>query len=398
MPPVHLTGTWRDLPEAGRRAVSARKIALHARGVTIAYALLVVLFYAAGMASGIPFSGMWDVYGVSLVRIFLTPPPSRHAFAAIVSGAIVGAMLISFYGTAVSKLTFEQLRGDYFYPMASALRFAGRYGWTAVRTVAVLVIIVAALRAAPFLTGLLGRIPAVGPWLIAVQAAFMVPLYFVGLGLSLGAVCATVGWFVLPSICGIVRCDVVEASYQLVSLVWNRPLRLAAYVLTVIGTQAVAGAVFYGASAWGYNSLMESAAAAYVPLQDILSTAADIVWGGTVPFGPGFRLDAERVPGLSVAETITTVLAVLAFLFVTIVWLSYVLSVGSVGNTLAYIALRRRIRGDNVLEIAPEVCSEMLDEPSAVENGVTGAAEEDATDPPTAPAEPGRPQAPGTDG
>ena len=143
---------------------------------------------------------------------------------------------------------------------------------------------------------------------------------------------------------------------------------------------AQGGGVVHAAGLWGYFILLDSTIAGFGSpgaLQDAFQTAAAIVWGRGLPFALGFGWQFERVSGLSPAMTVTTALSVIAFLFVTCVSVSYVLSIGSVGNSLIYVNLRRRIRGDNVLEISSEARSEdeSAVEPTTTERSETPPAE-----------------------
>jgi hypothetical protein len=361
MQPVDLHGNWRDIPNAGRRALSARKLALHARGVFLAYLILVVLFYAGSMLSSIPFGAVWNEYGLSLLQMLFRDPPSRLAFAGVVVAALATILISVHYGTAVSRLTYAQLRGDYFYTTRSALAFANRHAWEAAQAVAFFVVVVAAIRLFAFLAGALGRIPVVGEWMAAIGSLFLVPAYIAGLAMSLFTVLIGFALLLSPSIVGVVGANVVETTYQLFTTLWNQPWRLLGYTLLVFLTQCVALATLYAMSAWGFFMLLDAAAVGYPPLEDAFQTAAHIVWGGQLPVGQGLGWRFVRTNGLSPAMNVTVVFATLSFLAVTVAWLSYGLCIASVGTTLTYINLRRRIRGDNVLTITPEVLSDDAD-------------------------------------
>lgn len=361
MQPAELHWNWRDIPNAGRRALSARKLALHARGVGLSYLLVVVLFYGAGMISGAPFHAMWEEYGLSLTQIFFRDPPTRVAFGGVVVASLAAVLLALHYGTAVCRLTYAQLRGDYFYTTRSALAFANRHAWEAAQAVGFFILAIAAMRLCAFLAGAVGRIPVVGEWLTVFGSLFLVPAYVAGLTMSLFTLLLGFASFLSPAIVGVVGGNVVETTYQLFTTLWNQPWRLCGYTLLTFLTQGVTLGTLYTMGTWGFFTLLDMTSAGYPALEDAFQTAAHIVWGRELPLGEGWGWRFVRVQDLSPAMNVVTIFATLSFLGITVGWLSYGLSVLSVGTTLTYINLRRRIRGDNVLLITPEVLSDDAD-------------------------------------
>lgn len=371
--PAELHGNWRDIPHAGRRALSARKMALHARGVVVSYLLIVVFFYGAGMISGAPFHAMWEEYGLSLTQIFFREPPTRLAFGGLGVSSLAAVLLTLHYGTAVCRLTYAQLRGDYFYTTRSALAFANRHAWEAAQGVGFFILVITAIRMCAFLAGAVGRIPVIGEWLAAFESLFLLPAYIVGLVMSLFTLLLGFAIFFSPAIVGVVGGNVVETTYQLFTTLWNQPWRLLGYTLLTFLTQGVALGTLYAIGTWGFFTLLDTASAGYPALEDAFQTAAHIVWGRELPLGEGWGWRFVRVEDLSPAMNVVTLFATLSFLGITVGWLSYGLSILSVGTTLTYINLRRRIRGDNVLLITPEVLS---DDADVRQEGVGTSAEE----------------------
>lgn len=368
MRPAELNWDWRDVPTAAKWGFSYRKMMLHAQGLLLSYLVFVVLFYAGCLTSGMLFEQIWWQYGISVVAMLAKQPfPFVRVELAVVIAGILAALIFFHYSTAVSKLTYEQLRGDYFYDKKRALRFAGRHSRDAVRALLTLIAALTLLRLLPFFFGLLGRIPAVGEWFIAVGSLFMVPMFFVGLAFGLLSVMLIAGLFLAPPIAGVVGCNAIEAFYQLFVIVWNEAWRLLAYELLLFGTKVVAASLFYAIALVGFFEVISGAAEAYPPFEDALQTAAHLVWGSELPFVLGYGWQFQRITGLSPAMSLTAGFSALAFVVVTIICASFVLSIGSVGNTLIYINLRRRVRGDNVLTIAPETLSDadVEDEPAS---------------------------------
>jgi hypothetical protein len=361
MRPAELRWDWRDILSAGRRALSLRKMALHARGVVLAYLCTVVFFYVGCMASGMPFWLVWRDFGLSVVLMVGAPPPFALPRVALSAAGIVSLLVLLHYGTAVSRLCYQQLRGDYFYSARSALRYAGRRSRDAIGALTGLMGVVVLIRLAAWAGGAVGRIPVVGEWLTAVGSLFVVAGFVAGLVVSVGLATLLVGVVAAPSVAGVVGVGGVETTYQLVLMVWNQPWRLAVYETALAVLQFVGGAVFYAMGAWGFFTVLDSVAAGYPPLEDAFQTAAHLVWGKSLPLGFGMGWRFQRVTGLSAAMSAATVVSTVSFLLVTCVWASYVLSIGSVGNTLLYINLRRRIRGDNVLEVVAEARSDEED-------------------------------------
>lgn len=105
MRPVELKWDWRDIPTAAAWGLSFRKMLLHAQGALLSYLVIVVLFYAGCLGSGMLFEQVWWQYGISVIAMLSRRPfPSYVIEFSVIVGLIASALIFLHYSTAVSKL------------------------------------------------------------------------------------------------------------------------------------------------------------------------------------------------------------------------------------------------------------------------------------------------------
>ena len=339
---------WRDLLWAGKSAFSDRKIALHARGLLIAYIVYVAAFYGTSLALGDSFRDVWETYGLALL-------PMRAARRMDFSGfllslaTLLGVALFVHYGTAVGRMTFAQLRGDHFFSSADARAFARKHSRGALSTLGIGILVVTVLQLLPVILALPGQIPFLRDWWTVVGSLLIVPGFFVGLLLGFVILSLLFGVLLLPAISGVVGAGAMEVSYQLAVLVWKQGWRLLLYELLLSVVAIVSGGVFLLFGAYGILTLVGNFVSPFFGL--MFERAIAIAWGDLSFLGLAFG--GRRGGYTSLPLDVATVLTAVGLVFVTILVAAYVLSIVSTGNTLIYIGLRERIWGDNVLEAEP---------------------------------------------
>ena len=331
-----------------RFAFSDRKIALHARGLGLTYALVVAAFYTVRALAGARMDDLWREFGLSAPLMLVAGDSSTLETAALAAALLVGWVSWVYWGTAVAKITIEQLRGDHFYAKQDALRLARRCSRGVLGTLVAVCLFALAIRVLAYLGGLIGRIPYVGEWWIAAGSLAVFPAFFAGLLLAILVLIAAAGVLMLPAIAGSTGARGPEVSYQLTVIVWSGGWRLLAYELVALVTAAPAAGALIAVGWGGLHAVLGGVVQGDPQYLEVLRKASGIAWGGAwQPVGPWVGI-ASAPGGLSTALAIASVVTAVGFVAVTITIASYVLTVTTVGNVLIYANLRRRIWGDNV--------------------------------------------------
>src|SRR5512137_1974971 len=112
--------SYKDVFRALRLGFSAKKVWMMSLGLLVGFAGYTILTYVAYAAAGIDFLSVWQTF-----RLLPLPSPYEYGFPwyswVIFAAAVVWflcAVLVT--GTAVSKVAYEQLRGDEFYESKGA--------------------------------------------------------------------------------------------------------------------------------------------------------------------------------------------------------------------------------------------------------------------------------------
>jgi len=182
---MELEYRWVEVFRAGRLGINTRKIGVGIKGLFWGALFYSVLSYIALIISGWNYKVIWQAYR-------LIPAPFVQGnlnWIGIIFYVIACLVALFFYLitlTAISKITFEQLKGDEFYEGREAWVFA-RKNWKAVFSSPLfLPVIIAILVLVGLVMGLLIKIPLVGPILIGLLsvpliagAAFIVYLSIV---------------------------------------------------------------------------------------------------------------------------------------------------------------------------------------------------------------------------
>ena len=342
---------FRDIFRAGRLGFSGKKMMMHFLGLMLGYVIYEALTYLSLIGSGIT-REFWQNYGLRPVffiagRITTTLPLLTIILMAV--GAFIWLIVYYLFSTAVSKVSIEGLRGDEFYSMRDALKFAAKRWKSIFITMLALIGIFIFCLFWPSLVGLLDLIPGIEQaaehFGTPLTAFLTIPVYFIGLFLVLIAFAFVFGLLLIPSIVAATGEDTFETVYQLFSTIWNQPWRLVIYDSILTFVCALGSAVFAAISAIGmYIAFLPSMLLAK---QDSSYYFADVVARSLRIIGVSSDSAAQLIPGakLGVPMPWTLDLAIVV---------SYPLSITSSGYTILYVILRRKTTDENMLEVEEE--------------------------------------------
>ncbi|MCH8292724.1 hypothetical protein IH992_16650, partial [Candidatus Poribacteria bacterium] len=280
-------------------------------------------------------------------------------------GTFILFIIFFLTSTMVSKITIQQLRGDSFFSMRDSAGFVKK-NWKAVfGTFIGLIVIFILFALTPIAVGLLGKIPVVGRVIVMLASILMPLAFFLGLLMMYLLVVLSVSTFFVPAVVAAADADTFESVYQHFSIIWNQPWRIIVYEALLFGMKAICVPIWSIFCAIGF-------ALATLPLRYLLPTDMQIIMGQANQWLGGWIAKLAELPYVdkfkifqvfdTVADPangpimlkITAVFMTLSLLFIAGLVIAYLLSMASAGNTLIYTILRRRVDGENLLEVKEE--------------------------------------------
>lgn len=392
MDPMKLHYDVRDIFRAPRLALSGKKILVFVQALLVGYVDYLILTYISFALAGYSFSETCSQYGL-YPCLYGNPAPW---YACLVFGLGVACLFlaINFGCTAVSRITYKQLKGDEFYSSGDAWRYVWKHWHPIVFTSVSFVFILVFFFGLAAVFALLGKIPYLGEFL------FVIPylLYFFGAIFTIyTAIVFGVSFLYAPAIIAAYEEDTMGTVFNSFSITWSQPWRIILYHHVLIPIQILAGYIFVKFWIAGYKLINCFYGCEWfmgTKLANIVAYAANIVCpaslcsavkaccsGFSVSCSAGFgecvyapSADLSSISGTETAAGI--LLAVFLFLLM-LSAVSYVLSICSVGETLMFIIFKKKSDDDNILERKDEDDLEEENEETAEESDD---AEEEETD------------------
>ncbi len=397
---------FRDIFLAPRAALSGKKIWVATGGLLLAHLGYAVFTYLARIATGMTLGGLWSTQGLWPVPAFAQY--TWPGWLLQLLGFGFAGMVLMLAATAVSSLAYKQFRGDDFFSTSDAWTFA-RSRWLAL-VLAPLVIIglLLFLVIAGMLLGLIGKIPLIGPLVVAahmplvilfaVIAAFSALVFFTHFALGPAIISTTSG-------------DAMDVLVQLFSCAWSQPWRFLTYqfLLKLLSIFSVHVMVFFviggfWISRWIIAPVMGSSFPQMLQIGyefarfrcPVTSTTCALArencgidLASRLPALQQRCLDSLFAADLTGAGGAVTaagyIFGVVLFLIIIAVT-GYFFATWFSGQTIIYLILRKRKDGEDLLEYdedddwKPAGFGEDESDDHTPEDGDSGAAETEATD------------------
>ncbi len=356
-PPATLTWDWRDIVASARWAFSDRKILLHARGVAVSYICLVAYLCLVPALDGVSPAARFTAHRFDVVGLVgaavsdSVADPSRRQAVFYLAPLLVALLWAAnaYYSIAVARITGLQIRGHFFAETRDAVLCARRRIGGVLTVMLVFAAAPMVLVVVMYAGGALTRLPFVGGAWLAAGPLLLLPAFFIALVCGLLALLGVAGALSLPAMAGVSDDRAVETSYQLVAIVWREGWRLMAYHALSLIVAAGSGLVFLGVGARSFFWLVGAICGGAPRYAAIVSDAGYALWGASraVAWLTGWHF--ARFSGLDGVELASAWVTGVGFFGVTVVFVAYVVSVVSVGSSMGYMNLLRRIWDVNVL-------------------------------------------------
>jgi hypothetical protein len=369
----------RDVFRAPRLALCGKKLTVQFLGFLIGYLGYMILAYVAYLSEGASLSEIWKSYGLFPVYEFFFGTWYSQIIFVIGLLFMIACWLLS--SAMVAKITYEQLKGDGFYSKGDAWKFIQKYWKPVLLSPFSMLVFFIILVVGGIAVGLIGKIPYLGEWALAIFYIFPIPLLFI---VAIFAVYLFLVFMVsillVPTIVATTKEETFEAIIQSFSTVWNQPWRYFLYT-GLLGFLAKLGIFIFGFFSyqaillvnWSCGVLMKQ------KIGDILIRALDylripesvIYFLGNILPGINLSYMAEyrassgfwpfslKIPW---SYEISAFLIGIGLIFIVFVVLSYGLAIISTGQTLIYIILRKKKDDEDLLEKKPEIEEAQLKE------------------------------------
>ncbi len=353
---------FRDIFRVGRYGFSGKKLFLHFLGLVLAYLIYEMLVYLSLLiAGGTSAKDFWDKYGFMPVCPVVNGDFETITIVAMGIGALVLFVVFLWMSTMVSKITMQQLRGDHFFSMIESFGFVKKNWKVIYGTFIGLIVIFVLCALTPIIVGLLGKIPKVGN-IIVMLASILTPFaFFLGLLMAYLVVVFGVSLFFVPSVVAGGNSDTFETVYQHFSIIWNQPWRIVVYEFLLFGVKLICTAIWAVFCLVGFVVAMLPIRLLIPANMKMIMGQADKLLGGLIgrlaglPYIEGVKVfDLAQPTNLPIALKIASIFVMLSILGIIGLIIAYLLSIASAGNTLIYTMLRKRVDGENLLEVEKE--------------------------------------------
>jgi hypothetical protein len=367
---------YKDIFRAGRLGFSAKKMWVTFIGFIIAFIGYSILAYLAFIVAGYEISELWEMFRV--VPSYLQGLP-WYSWIIWFVGFLWWICVALLAGVAVSKITYEQLKGYEFYEIKEAVKFAWKKGKSAILAPFILILFMLALIIMGSILALATWIPYFGQIFFAIMA---IPAFAVCLFILYLVVVTIVSLIIGPSIVGETGNDTFDTLFEAFSVINDQPWRFIAYevLLKLVAMIGVGVLGFFAAKA---IFLCHDVIGLIVPIEKldtIFLNAAYYVKIVLPPFCPidyhnllvsyvewigmpNLLFPPEYIPAFEgwAGAISSFILGVIYYLIVL-----FVMSLGGsifwTGNTLIFTVLVKKKDDKNLLEIKEEPFEEPVTE------------------------------------
>jgi hypothetical protein len=365
---TNLHFNYKDVFRAGRLGFSAKKIWLAFLGLLIAHIGYGILSYLAYVTGGIEIGEVWEIY--RLVPMYPTGLPWFSWIIWFI--AFLWYLFISLtIGVSISKVTYEQLKGDEFYEIKEAIKFALKSGKSAILAPVVLTLFIIALIIMGVILALITWVPYFGQLFFAVMSilAFAVCLFILYL-----AIVTVVSLIIGPSIVGETGNDTFDTLFESFSVVNDQPWRFIVYEMLLIMVVLIgvgllgffsAKAIFLGQDVIGLiispekldNLLINAAHYVKITVPPIFPESWHNLFSGYVEsIGMSNLLyPPEHLPAYEKwSGAITSLILGVVYYFIVLFVKSLGAAIFWAGNTVIFTVLVKKKDDKNLLEIKEE--------------------------------------------
>ena len=349
---------FRDIFRIPRIALSGKKIWTLLLANLFGYVFFIIFAYLGIAASGISL-------GQALATYHLFPFP--YELGLTTSGWVLyliggGIWVLSYYfaNMAVARITYKELKGDFFYSSGDGFRFMKKHWHPLIFAPVAVVGIIVFLLFIAVVAGLLGKIPVLGEFIFSLPFLLYFP---VSIFVLYTAIVFILVITFTPAIVATSEEDTLEAVFQGYSLIWTQPWRLVTYEVIWAALVSISWYIFglvMAAGVWFISFIFGQPWLMGDKLSRMMEASISYLGGESIVynqflglFSSPFMTSGYVYLGsveLTIAEAIASGFLGLGIFFIMAVVVSYATTLDSVGQTIIYLILRKKKDNENLLE------------------------------------------------
>ncbi len=362
---------FKDVLRSMRLGFSAKKIWIGFLGILTGTIIYSILSYVAfSLSANWNWIEVWREY--RLIPVPIVGYTQLPWFSWVVWG--VGIALFVFIKLltigAISKISFEQLKGDEFYEVTEAIKFSLKRSKAILLSPITLIVISGVILLCGFIFGLVGRIPYFGQLAIGI---LFIPIALGALFLVYLFVVLFLSFLIGPSVVATTKSDTFDTLFEVFSVLNDQTWRVVVWevlvaFLSLAGTAILAWftknalrLTHFAISLWqgprGPFQAMWNNGLWYLP------SCPPLVWTENIL---GRFLPTMLVPHTWMTQNWATAFGGfcigIGFHLIALLVLAYGLSIWSVGQTTIYTVLVKIKDDKNLLEVKEEEFEEEIEE------------------------------------
>ncbi|MCD6117768.1 hypothetical protein J7K93_12185 [bacterium] len=350
---------YRDIFRSARLAFSFQRLWIQFVSFIIGWAGYVVFTYLSLLAGGNNLGVVLSRYGLVPGVVGLNLP--WYSWVIFSIGAIFMLFFWLVGATGVARATYMHLKGNTFYTWKEAFVFALKTkGGSVISTPVAITAIAFFTCIGGLFIGLLGRIPYIGELGISLFTLlwFGAACFVVFIVLAI-----VVSMFLTPSILATTDDDAFEGMFQSFSVLYGQPWRFIVYeiLLLVVVVLSFGVVAFFVKETWlvmnqilimgmGDKFVNISYGASY-QLQSWIYPVVAWVRAGLGDYSGYFFFSRELISlQMPMISVISSWIMGIFLLFIGGLVISYPMAVFNAGNTIIFLALKKKKDGENLLE------------------------------------------------
>lgn len=350
---------FRDIFQVIRYGFSGRKISVHLIGLVLAYLIYEILVYLSLLiVGGTAAQDFWNAYGLLPVPPLGDAELTQITEIAMWIGTISFACIFFFASTVVSKITVEQLRGDFFFSVGDAVTFFKAHWKSVLGAFIGLLLILIFLALIPFSIAGLGKLPIIGKPFLMLTSLFMPIGFFLGVLIALITVVFGVSLLFVPAVVATTGADAFETIYQQFAIVWNKPWHIVCYEILLFLIKLIFVPIWAFFCLYGFSIVLFPVRLLHAEEMKSFMSHANVWLRGAIeklavlPYINTFGVfdigsGAQGTPAFT--ATVTAIFLTITILMGTALVVAHLFSIASAGNTVIYSILRKKLDGQNLL-------------------------------------------------
>ncbi|MBT4483427.1 MAG: hypothetical protein HOC71_07095, partial [Candidatus Latescibacteria bacterium] len=291
----------------------------------------------------------------------VTAAPSFSAWLVWCIGIVLALCILILTATSVSRIAFEDLRGNELFQIKDARQFSKTHGLTAVISLAVTGVLLIIFFGPYSLLGLFGRIPVLGELTVALLS---IPSFFWGLAGTSVLIVFIIGLALAPAITACTGEDALEVIIQLFSSVFKQPFKLVVYEIIAEIAVTISTLILIAVSfitlhfmmviieigmGYTFNEILTVALYRIAFLMESPALVYKIIELGDLHYIP-YIVDTEMItPTIQAAGWILGISLLLVFTWIG----SYFFSGFYSSQVIIYLVIRKHKNGDDLRKKTP---------------------------------------------